>query len=450
MKKWLTIGALVLLFVPVRVAAHRLDEYLQATIFSVDANHVQGLMRLVPGVAVAPAIIRAIDTNHDGSLSDAEQQAYAQSVLRDLVLSADGKALKLNLVSVEFPAVEQIEQGIGEIHVNFSAELLANAAVRHLVFENHHQPAKSVYLVNTLVPSDRNIQITAQSRNENQSTYRLDFTQTESASSQRASQRNVMPSFSGFAAAFRLGMHHIAEGTDHLLFLLVLLLPAPLLASASRWGSCAGVRVSLLNVVRIVTAFTLGHSLTLALSAFGLISLPSRPVEILIAVSILISAIHALRPLLPGREPAIAAFFGLVHGMAFASALSSLGFGGWYRLVSVLGFNLGIETMQLAVVAATLPSLLLLSRTRAYSTLRMAGALFAVIASSAWIAELLFDMRTPVDRAVESVARYGPQLAAALFILSLACWLTPQPLRSTSRSANRRHPRLTFRELLRK
>jgi hypothetical protein len=426
MKKWLTIGALVLLF-PVRIVAHRLDEYLQATIFSVDANQVQGLMRLVPGVAVAPAIIRAIDTNHDGSLSDAEQQAYAQSVLLDLVLSADGKALKLNLVSVEFPAVEQIEQGIGEIHVNFSAELPANAAARHLVFENHHRPAMSVYLVNTLVPSDRNIQITAQSRNENQSTYQLDFTQTETASSQRVSQRYGMPSFSGVAAAFRLGMHHIAEGTDHLLFLLVLLLPAPLLASAARWGSCAGVRVSLLNVVRIVTAFTLGHSLTLALSAFGLITLPSRPVEVLIAVSILISAIHALRPLFPGREPAIAAFFGLVHGMAFASALSSLGFGGWYRLVSVLGFNLGIETMQLAVVAATLPSLLLLSRTRAYSTLRMAGALFAVIASSAWIAELLFDTRTPVDRAVESVARYGPQLAAALFILSLACWLTHNP-----------------------
>jgi hypothetical protein len=427
MRKWLTIGALVLLLVPVRIVAHRLDEYLQATIFSVDANHVQGLMRLVPGVAVAPAMIRAIDTNHDGSLSDAEQQAYAQSVLLDLVLSADGKALRLNLVSAEFPAVEQIEQGIGEIHVNFSAELPASAAGHHLVFENHHQPAMSVYLVNTLVPSDRNIQITAQSRNENQSTYQLEFTQTETASSQRVSQRNGMPGFSGFAAAFRLGMHHIAEGTDHLLFLLVLLLPAPLFASAARWGSCAGVRVSLLNVVRIVTAFTIGHSLTLALSAFGLITLPSRPVEVLIAVSILISAIHALRPLFPGREPAIAAFFGLVHGMAFASALSSLGFGGWYRLVSVLGFNLGIETMQLAVVAATLPSLLLLSRTRAYSTLRMAGALFAVIASSAWIAELLFDMRTPVDRAVESVARYGPQLAAALFILSLACWMTHNP-----------------------
>jgi hypothetical protein len=418
-KKLFVIVALALLLIPTAVVGHRLDEYLQATIFSIHANRVQGSMRLVPGVAVASAIISVIDTNHDGSLSDAEQQAYAQSVLRDLVLSADGKPLQLNLVSLEFPAIEEIEQGIGEIHINFSADLPANAASRHLVFENHHQPAMSVYLVNTLVPSDKYIQITAQARNENQSTYRLDFAQSEAATSQRA----LMPSFSGFAAAFRLGMRHIAEGTDHLLFLLVLLLPAPLLASAARWGRCAGVRGSLLNIVRIVTAFTLGHSLTLALSAFGLVTLPSRPVEVLIAVSILISAIHALRPLFPGREPAIAAFFGLIHGLAFASALNSLGFGGWYRLVSVLGFNLGIETIQLAVVAATLPSLLLLSRTRAYSTLRIVGALFAVIASSAWIVERLLEVQTPVDRAVETVARYGTQLAVALFILSFACWL---------------------------
>ena len=123
---------------------------------------------------------------------------------------------------------------------------------------------------------------------------------------------------------------------------------------------------SLVQILRIVTAFTLGHSLTLVLSAFGLLRLPSRPVEVLIAVSILVSAIHAIRPIFPRREAAIAAFFGLIHGLAFASALSDLGFGQWYRFVSILSFNLGIEAMQHAVVVATLPSLLLLSRTSAY------------------------------------------------------------------------------------
>jgi HupE / UreJ protein len=72
---------------------------------------------------------------------------------------------------------------------------------------------------------------------------------------------------------------------------------------------------------------------------------------------------HAIRPLFLGKEAWIAVFFGLVHGLAFAAVLTDLGLNGWYRLISLLGFNLGIESMQLVVVAATLPSLLLLSRT---------------------------------------------------------------------------------------
>ena len=144
-------------------------------------------------------------------------------------------------------------------------------------------------------------------------------------------------------------------------------------------------------MLRIVTAFTLGHSLTLALSGFGLVRLPSQPVEVLIAVSILVSAIHALRPIFPGREALIAASFGLVLGLAFASALSELDVTGWYRLVTVFGFNLGIEAMQLAVVCLTLPALLLLSRNRWYTPFRTVGAFFAVVASVAWIVERLID-----------------------------------------------------------
>jgi hydrogenase/urease accessory protein HupE len=169
---------------------------------------------------------------------------------------------------------------------------------------------------------------------------------------------------------FRLGITHIAEGTDHLLFLLALLLPAPLTAFAGRWAASAGVRRSILQTLRVVTAFTVGHSITLALAAFNVVSFPSRSIEVLIAVSILVSAVHALRPLFPGREAAIAAFFGLVHGLAFAATLSHLALNTWQRISSLLAFNLGIEFMQLLVVAATMPSLILLSRTGAYTALR--------------------------------------------------------------------------------
>jgi len=217
-------------------------------------------------------------------------------------------------------------------------------------------------------------------------------------------------------------MRHIAEGTDHLLFLLALLLPAPLLAAHSRWAGFAGVRQSLLRILKIVTAFTIGHSITLALAALGLVRVPSRPIEVLIALSILLSAIHALRPLFPGREARIAAFFGLIHGLAFAATLEQLGLGRWERVAGILAFNLGIETMQLLVVVATLPSLLLMSRTRAYPFLRIGGALFAGIASLGWISERLLNVHNPVGVAVDFLAHSAPWIAVALFLISLYSW----------------------------
>ena len=144
----------------------------------------------------------------------------------------------------------------------------------------------------------------------------------------------------------------------------------------------------------------------------------------LIAVSILVSAAHALRPLFPGREAGIAGFFGLIHGLAFATTLGQLGLGRWERIASILGFNMGIETMQLLVVAATLPSLVLLSRTRAYSTLRIGGALFAGFASLGWMTERLLDVHNSVDLVVDSVAHHAVWIAGVLFLISLGCWFS--------------------------
>jgi hydrogenase/urease accessory protein HupE len=415
MKKFLLLALWIA--VPVLGFAHRLDEYLQASILSLAADHVEVTMRLAPGVSVARGIIATIDTNGDGMFSAAEQQAYAQRVLNDLVLKVDGTTLPLHLVSSTYPAPELMMQGTGEIELRLEAAMPAGGRNRKLTFENHHKSGISVYLVNSLVPSDNNFEITAQNRNTNQSLYQLDFVNGAAA------QTSSRFSLSGFAGAFMLGLRHIAEGTDHLLFLLALLLPAPLLASARRWARPAPMRASLAQILRIVTAFTLGHSLTLALAAFGIVHLPSRPVEVLIAVSILVSAIHAIRPLFPGREPVVAALFGLIHGLAFASALSEFGMNGSYRLVSLLGFNLGIETMQIAVVAAVLPSLLLLSRTPFYSPLRIGGALFAGLASSAWIVERAFETQNPIGVLVENAARHGGWIAGALAMLSVACWL---------------------------
>lgn len=193
--------------------------------------------------------------------------------------------------------------------------------------------------------------------------------------------------WTGITGMVRLGMQHIAEGTDHLLFLLVLLLPAPLLISRKRWEGFGGVRYSLVHLLRIVTAFTVGHSLTLLLGALGWVHLPGKPVEILIAVSILVSAIHAWRPVFPGKEMWVAAGFGLVHGLAFAGTLNDLSLSTGKMLFSILGFNLGIEFMQLLIIALVIPILIALSRTSAYRFVRIGGALVASAAAIFWIAE---------------------------------------------------------------
>jgi hypothetical protein len=172
----------------------------------------------------------------------------------------------------------------------------------------------------------------------------------------------------------------------------------------------------------VVTAFTFGHSITLALAAFGAVRVPSRPVEVLIAVSIFISAMHAIRPLFPGKEVWIAAFFGLIHGLAFAAVLTDLGLNGWYRLISLLGFNLGIESMQLVVIAATLPSLLLLSRTRAYPIFRLTGAMFALVASLGWMVARLFNTHNAIDPFVERIAQQGMWIALLLLVSSIVLW----------------------------
>ncbi len=110
----------------------------------------------------------------------------------------------------------------------------------------------------------------------------------------------------GFRRLFSLGMRHIAEGPDHLLFLLALLLPAPLIASAGRWQTRKSAGASVRTIVGVVTGFTPGHSISLALAAAGWVAVPTRVVEVLIAVSILVSCVHAWRPLFAGKEVWIA------------------------------------------------------------------------------------------------------------------------------------------------
>lgn len=223
----------------------------------------------------------------------------------------------------------------------------------------------------------------------------------------------------GFRSVLRVGVHHIADGTDHLLFLLVLLLPAPLLVRERRWTGFVGLKRSLVQLLKIVSAFTIGHSLTLLIGALGWLRLPGQFVEILIAFSIFVSALHAIRPWFAGREVYIAAGFGLVHGLAFAGSIAEYGFSPWYLAATILGFNLGIELMQLVVVALTIPWLILLARTPFYTPVRLAGAIFGATASLGWIAERGLAVRNPIEPLVNFLAQHPFILVGGLATAAL-------------------------------
>jgi hypothetical protein len=233
----------------------------------------------------------------------------------------------------------------------------------------------------------------------------------------------------GFSSMVNLGVEHIKEGMDHLLFLLTLLLPAPLLVNRKRWAQAGTTRYSLLRILKIVTAFTIGHSITLLLGATGITNFPGRPIEILIAVSILVSAIHAIKPIFPGREMFIAAGFGLIHGMAFATTLINLNLDAGRMALSIFGFNLGIELMQLLVVAVTIPWLIILSRSLAiYNYVRVIGALVAGIAALGWIIERATMRPNLISTFMLNAADYAKWLIVVLAVLAAFSYISNKRL----------------------
>ncbi len=190
-----------------------------------------------------------------------------------------------------------------------------------------------------------------------------------------------------FRAFLDEGIWHIWKGYDHILFLLTLLLPAVVLYRAGRWQPRESLRDALLDVLKVVTAFTLAHSLTLTLAVNGLVDLPSRAVESGIALTVLLGALNNLFPLVRERRWAVAFAFGLIHGLGFASVLADLGLRGWNLALALVGFNAGVEAGQLAIVLIFIPIAYGLRASRFYRHAFMPGGAVAIGCLAAyWLA----------------------------------------------------------------
>src|SRR5580658_1711110 len=173
-----TLFAAIFLWLAVAVpaAAHRLDEYLQATRLAIDIGRVDVEIDLTPGVSVASKVFGWIDTNGDGEISQPEGETYARAMLRSAVLKADGFPVPMKFEESSFPTFQEMSLGVGTIRLRASAAIPAAAPGRHQIsFLNMHRPEGSVYLVNPLVPQNPRLQFGEQRRDVAQHELTLDY-----------------------------------------------------------------------------------------------------------------------------------------------------------------------------------------------------------------------------------------------------------------------------------
>lgn len=200
--------------------------------------------------------------------------------------------------------------------------------------------------------------------------------------------------WTGFLSMVKLGMKHISEGTDHLMFLLALLLTAPLVLADKKWKVNPSLTSSLKKILKITIAFTIGHSITLILATLFSFKFPAQLVEIVIALSILITAIHAIKPIFPDKETWVALIFGLIHGLAFSGILADLNLTKGRLVLSLFGFNIGIELMQIIVIFLVMPWLLMLSKFKIFMNFKNLLAVFAIVAALSWMYERITEKPT--------------------------------------------------------
>lgn len=206
----------------------------------------------------------------------------------------------------------------------------------------------------------------------------------------------------GLTGVIGLGVEHIRIGTDHILFIFALVLPAVLVFSKPRgWLPSPRFGSSLWRVLKIVTMFTIAHTITLTLGGLGVIELPPAFVETAIAVSIILAALHNIRPVFVNREWIIAFGFGLFHGFGFAGLLAELGLTQSRQFVSLLGFNLGIEIGQAVIIIIIFPALYLARRTRAYLPAMYAGSIALILVATLWALDRAFGIETEIDSVVD-------------------------------------------------
>ena len=170
------IALAVILASPADVAAHRLDEYLQASRVALDRDRISLEIDLTPGAAMASDAVGLLDLDGDGTISPAEAGAYGERVLKDLIVTLDRRPIVMHLTRAEVPSIAEMHDGLGTIRLTAVGQVSSPAAGRRqLDLRNAHEPMPSVYLANAMMPGDEAISVVRQSRDPRQQELRVDY-----------------------------------------------------------------------------------------------------------------------------------------------------------------------------------------------------------------------------------------------------------------------------------
>lgn len=213
----------------------------------------------------------------------------------------------------------------------------------------------------------------------------------------------------GLLGMVRLGMVHILEGYDHIMFLIALLLPAVLWRKDRHWEPVTRFRSALWQVAKIVTVFTIAHTITLSLAALQIVAMPPRLVESVIAASIAIAALDVFFPIFHKRIVLVVFLFGLFHGAGFASVILSMEIHPDYMVGTLFGFNLGVEVGQLIIVCLLFPVFFALRNWAGYVRYAMPMvAVCLIVVASYWFVERAFDVDLPAGEYAQRLLGMQP------------------------------------------
>ena len=240
----------------------------------------------------------------------------------------------------------------------------------------------------------------------NESNISLYFTGSEPTDTLSLSEVSV---WKGFMAMIRQGIWHIWIGIDHIFFLLALILPSVVRrireekSPFKAWTPVERFKPAFYYIIKVVTFFTIAHTITLSLAALKIVSFPGWLVESVIAFSIGLAAFHNIKPIFKGRDWIIAFVFGLFHGFGFASVLGDIGLNDEFLVYSLLGFNVGVEIGQLVIILAIFPFLYLLRKTKLYPKLLIFVSALLILASLYWVIERVFGLNLGVEDAIRAL-----------------------------------------------